>query len=239
MGNGLLIVGNLVSFLIAVLASLEVLPWSIAGYLIIGTALIVLVGHLSSIKRTDEKPRNEKLGPKPVIDHGLVQSEEKSATPRAHDTAKKEIRHDKSTPVEKPLIIDQQQLEPALDSPTSIPEGDYLSFEAKLEIGEELVGEVSSSGQVNAYILNEENLAALESDQEFWYEAGSEGVKDAVLQFTAPEAGDWFLVIENVEAKEISAKAKMTITKQAHQVPFLKSESLDLPDTRLEGKLQP
>ncbi len=239
MGNGLLILGNLVSFLIAILASLEVLPWSIAGYLIIGAALIALAGHLNSTKRTDEILRNETHASKPVIDHEIVQSEAKSATPSAHDTVKKEVRLDKSVPVERPVSIDQQQPEPALESQASIPEGDYLSFDAKLSIGEELVGEVSSSGQINAYILNEENLTALESDQEFWYEAGSEGIKNAVLRFTAPEDGDWFLVIENVEPKEISAKAKLTITKPAHQVPFLSSESHDLPDARLESKLQP
>ncbi len=239
MGNGLLIVGNLVTFLIAILASLEVLPWSIAGYLIIGTAFIVLVGYLSSTKRTLEKPRNETFASKPVIDHLAVQSEEKSATPKAHGAIKKETRREISTPVDNPVSIDQQQPEAAVDSPTSIPEGDYLSYEAKLEVGEELVGEVSSSGQVNAYILDEENLSALESDQEFWYEAGSEGVKDAVLHFTAPADGVWFLIIENLEANEISARAKMNITKPSHQVPFLKSESLDLPDARLEGKLKP
>ena len=228
------------NLLIATLAFLQVLPWQIAGYLIIGTILVVTLGHLNSRKQTDEKASARALASQTPAGRGLVESEVASDRPHVHVATVKDVPHEQRIVTEKSISPKEQSTETGpSDSSSTIPEGDFLSFEVKLEKGEELVGEVSSNGQVNAYILNEENLTALDSDQEFWYEAGTEGVKDAILRFTAPEDGDWFFVVENVDAREISAKAKVTVTKLAHPIPLLKAEGFELPDARLEGKLQP
>lgn len=241
MATGQLIAGNLANLLIAILAFLQVLPWQIAGYLIIGTILLVTLGNLSSRRKTDEKPWAKTFASETAASQGLVKNEKVfSDRPHINAAMVKEVPHELPTATAKSTSPNEQAAEPVPDdSWSTIPEGDFLSLEVKLEKGEELVGEVSSNGQVNAYILNEENLTALDSDQEFWYEAGSEGIKDAVLRFTASEDGDWFLIVENVEAREISAKAKVTITQLAHPIPLLKAEGLELPDARLESKLHP
>ena len=237
MATGQLIAGNVANLLIAILAFLQVLPWQIAGYLIIGTVLVVTLGHLSARKPTDEKGAKA-FASETAAGHGLV--DKFSVRSSAHVATIKDLPYERPIAAEKSVSPKEQVTENGpSDSSSTIPEGDFLSFEVKLEKGEELVGEVSSNGQMNAYILNEENLTAVDSDQEFWYEAGTEGARDAVLRFTAPEDGDWFLVVENVDSREISAKAKITVTKPAHQVPLLKAEALELPDARLEGKLQP
>ncbi len=238
MATGQLVAGNVANLLIAILAFLQVLPWQIAGYLIIGTVLVVTLGHLSSRKQTDEKTVAETFASEATAGHGLVRGELFSDRPNAARV--KDVSHGRPSAAQKSISPKEQagETEPG-DSSSTIPEGDFLSFEVKLDRGEELVGEVSSNGQVNAYILNEENLTALDSDQEFWYEAGTEGVKDAVLRFIAPEDGDWFLVVENADAREISAKARVTVAKPSHPVPLLKAEGFELPDARLEGKLQP
>lgn len=99
--------------------------------------------------------------------------------------------------------------------PTLIREGDYLSFEVNLEGGKEVVGEVSATGVVNAYILTEENLTSLDLGQEFWHEAGSEGVQKATLRFTAPEKGKWFLVVENAGTRDLSADVRIRVGQAA------------------------
>ncbi len=95
--------------------------------------------------------------------------------------------------------------------PAMIKEGDFLSFEVNLDSGKEVVGEVSATGVVNAYILTEENLTSLDLGQEFWHEAGSEGVQKATLRFTAPEKGKWFLVVENAGTRDLSAAVKIRV----------------------------
>ncbi len=240
MATGHLIAGNVANLLIAILAFLQVLPWQIAGYLIIGTVLVVTLGHLSSRKQTDEEALAKTFASETGAGRGLVESGVFSGRPSVHVPRVKDVPRERPNAAEKSISPRDQAAETGpSDSSSAISEGDFLSFDVTLEKGEELVGEVSSTGQVNVYILNEENLAALDSDQEFWYEAGTEGVKDAVLRFTALEDGDWFFVVENVDAREISARAKVTVTKAAHSVPLLKAEGFGLPDARLEGKLQP
>lgn len=74
----------------------------------------------------------------------------------------------------------------------------------ELEEGSEVSCKVSATGPVNVYLLNEDNLNSLDTGEEFWSETGEEDVQDAVLSFTAPEKGKWFLVVENAGSKEVS-----------------------------------
>lgn len=90
------------------------------------------------------------------------------------------------------------------NAPT-IAKDDYYSYDVELEEGREVVAEVSASGPVNVYLLNQENLTSLDLGEEFWSETCEEGVQKAALHFTAPEKGKWFLVVENAGTREVSA----------------------------------
>ncbi len=147
-----------------------------------------------------------------------------------HATAKK------TPPDERPAEETSPEEKPG-DAPTRIAEGDYLSFKVDLEKGDEVIGEVLSGGDTNVYVLNEDNLTALDLDQEFWYEAGKEGVRNSTVHFTAPEEGEWFLVVENADSKEVSATVKVSVSKTSHSIPLLKTEGLGLPYAKLDGKL--
>jgi len=238
MGTGQLVAGNLVNLLVSILAFLQVIPWPIAGYLIIGTVLLVTIGYVSSSNRIDSAtPQAVTLSETSMRQ---VLSVEGSSRRKVEDEA---TRVGRSIPIPTQSVIGESARDPVIsiekksDDSNQIGEGDYLSFEIKLKKGEQVEGEVWSNGDVNAYILNDENLAALDSDQEFWYEAGSEGIQNAALRFVAPEDGEWYFVIENAETKEVSARVRVNVAPPSHQFPSLKTEVLDLPDARLEGKL--
>jgi hypothetical protein len=239
MGTGQLFAGNLVSLLVSILAFLQVLPWAIAGYLIIGTALLVTIASLRSSNRVGSTMRQAVTFPERSMRQ--VSTFEGPSQKKVEDQATR-VRSSISFPTQS--VIEESVRDPVIsiekkpDDSNQIGEGDYVSFEVKLKKGEHVEGEVTSNGDVNAYILNDENLAALESDQEFWYEAGSEGIQNTVLRFTAPEDGEWYFVVENAETKEVSAKIRINVAPPSHQFSALKTEGLDLPDARLEGKLQ-
>ncbi len=141
----------------------------------------------------------------------------------------------------KPNIAEEKKPEPELDigRPVQrlVPSGDYESFEYGLQEGEELTVEVNGDGPLNVYLLTEENLSSLDSDQEFWYETGNEFARSTKLEFAPEESGTWFLVIENCENRDVTATIKVTVDKPSHPVPFLKSEKIEMPGQKLEGKL--
>jgi hypothetical protein len=89
-------------------------------------------------------------------------------------------------------------------SPT-IGRGDYERYDVELDEGAEVTCTVTANGQVNAYLLDDGNLRSLDAGEEFWSEIGEDDVERAVLSFTAPEKGKWFLVVENADSKEVSA----------------------------------
>ena len=91
------------------------------------------------------------------------------------------------------------------DMSPAITGGDYVSYDIELDKGKEVVAEVTGTGPLNVYILDGDNLDSLDLGEEFWSEAGEEGVEKAKLQFTAQEKGKWFLVVENAHTREVSA----------------------------------
>ncbi len=241
MGTGQLLAGNLANLVITILAFLQIIPWPIAGYLIIGSVLLVILSYLSSRGRTGATPESI------VESHGFVKevshqqpsthSEKRSVESKAEYREPGAGRRTRAASSKEPDEEESTE-ENRGDAPTKIADGDYLSFDVDLEKGEEVVGEVSASGDVNVYVLNDENLTALDLDQEFWYEAGSEGVRNATVHFTAPEDGEWFFVVENAETKEITATVKVNVGRSPHSVPFLKTEGMGLPDARLDARLE-
>ena len=226
MGNQRFVAGNLIVVCLAILGLLALLPWLVAGLLIIAVAVFaslpvsnrpVQEGEISSksdSRRYIEQSRQETRGALKTTRPERVRSN--VALPKVEGTNEKE--EDRA-------------------APKTVPAGDYLSFEVGVHEGEELVADVSADGELNVYVMTEENLNSLDLDQEFWYEAGNERVRNTTVKFCPEEGGTWFLVVENCSSKDVSVTVKYNVNKPSHPVPFLKTEKLDLPDHKLEGKL--
>jgi len=91
----------------------------------------------------------------------------------------------------------------------TIVKGDYAEYEVELDPGKDFSGEVTATGLVNVYLLDEDNLDNLDQGEEFWSETGEEGVENATLEFTAPSKGKWFFVVENADDRAVSATVKL------------------------------
>ncbi len=244
MGTSRLLAGNLATLVFTILGFLQVLPWQVAGYLIIGSVFLVSLTQLNSTRAqqsvlqqpAESKPipiKRERLTQTPATGLEEKTLDEKTAStgPKARPAASRKI------PSNETALEEPPPEEKPGNAPARIAEGDYLSYKVDLDKGEEVVGEVSSNGDMNVYVLNEDNLTALDLDQEFWYEAGNEGVRNSSLHFTAPEDGEWFLVVENADTKEVTATIKVSVKRPPLSIPLLKTEGLGLPDAKLEGKL--
>lgn len=244
MGHTRLMAGNLIIISLTVLAFIQLVSWPLAGLLIIAAAVFASLPSNRMFSETETPvatttparppmPALEKRGEKtpPRTEKRSVQSRPAPSQP---------LEPQPSKPGQTPVKISsggETQAQARRDAPTTIPEGDYLSFEAGVEEGEELVAEVSASGEVNVYLMTEENLTSLDLGQEFWYDAGSEGVQNATVRFTPDETGTWFLVVENSTDSDVSATVKINVKKVSHAVPLLKTERVGLPDEKLQSKL--
>lgn len=102
--------------------------------------------------------------------------------------------------------------EPELGKPTTVERGDYVSYDIQLEEGKSITCEVTANGRVNFYLLDEENLTSLDLGEEFWSETGEENTEKATLDFKAPQTGKWFLVVENIESREVTATTNVRKT---------------------------
>jgi hypothetical protein len=99
---------------------------------------------------------------------------------------------------------------PRIDPNTRIiAKGDYATYDVELNQRAELTCEVTANAPVNVYLMDKDNLESLDLGEEFWSETGEEGVQKATLHFVAPQSGKWFLVVENVDNKEVSAIANI------------------------------
>ena len=90
-----------------------------------------------------------------------------------------------------------------------IAKGDYAEYDVELDAGKDFSGEVTATGLVNVYLLDEDNLDNLDQGEEFWSETGEEGVENATLEFSAPSKGKWFFVVENADDRVVSATVKI------------------------------
>src|SRR2546427_8617377 len=225
MGNQRFVAGNLIIVCLAILGLLALLPWLAAGLLIIAVAVFASLPF-------SNRPVQE------------VEITSKSDSRRYIEQSHQETRGTlkASRPEHVRLNVASSEIEGTGEKedragPKIIPAGDYLSFEVGVHEGEELVADVSADGELNVYVMTEENLNSLDLDQEFWYEAGNERVRNTTVKFCPEEGGTWFLVVENCSSKDVSVTVKYNVNKPSHPVPFLKTEKLDLPDHKLEGKL--
>ncbi len=91
----------------------------------------------------------------------------------------------------------------------TIAKGNYMEYDVELDAGKDFSGEVTATGLVNVYLLDEDNLDNLDQGEEFWSETGEEGVETAALEFTAPSKGKWFFVVENADDRAVSVTVKI------------------------------
>jgi len=91
----------------------------------------------------------------------------------------------------------------------TIAKGDYTEYDVELDAGKDFSGEVTATGLVNVYLLDEDNLDNLDQGEEFWSETGEEGVEKTTLEFTAPSKGKWFFVVENADDRAVSVTVKL------------------------------
>jgi len=266
-----MLLGNLASILLTIVALLQALSWTIAGLLILATlsitTLLPLGNPLSRADRSQTKKPANHLGPaeskysrertqdkqtarpnqvparpelKPLPKHESSKSPsqlksdfQKAMTPKITPpkTIPGAISPAKSIPA-KPNTPNQAMLkpippkaassilspptpvplEPELGKPTVIEKGDYVSFDLQLDQGKSITCDVTASGRVNFYILDDDNLTSLDLGEEFWSETGEEDTEKATLEFKAPQNGKWFLVVENTESREVSATANVRKT---------------------------
>ncbi len=99
---------------------------------------------------------------------------------------------------------------PKMDPNTRvIAKGEYATFDVELDQRAEVVCEVTAGAPVNVYLMDADNLNSLDLGEEFWSETGEEGVEKTTLHFVAPQKGKWFLVVENTDNQEASARANI------------------------------
>jgi len=257
-----MLLGNLTSILLTVVALLQVLSWTIAGILILAilsiTTLLPLGNTISGTGRAkklanhlalpeSKYPRERTQDKQTARAHQVPEKPEPKPFPK-HEPAKSpsQLRSDfqkamipKVTPPKtipgvvspakpipmKPNASNQGMLkpippkttsmvpvpakpvpsEPELGEPTLVARGDYVSYDVQLDQGKSITCEVTASGRVNFYLLDDDNLTSLDLGEEFWSETGEEDIEKATLEFKAPQTGKWFLVVENTETREVSA----------------------------------
>jgi hypothetical protein len=120
-----------------------------------------------------------------------------------------ETKSQQHGPPEKHATPNHQSSTKIDQRPSPIVKGDYAEYEVELDAGKDFSGEVTASGLVNIYLLDEDNLDNLDQGEEFWSETGEEGVENAKLEFTPPSKGKWFFVVENADDRAVSATVKI------------------------------
>ena len=216
MGYRLVLTGNVAAIGITVGAFLQLYSWPVAGLLILASlATPVLLSHRWQMGQVDQ------VGPVRTLRESTHKQSARPPVTTAQALKptveqKEQLKHEKLKPgpvkpTPPPPAPEAKPREP----PTIIEPDDFVTFDLELDSGNRVEGKVSATGVVNAYILTEENLTNLDLGQEFWYEAGSEGVEEATLQFTAPEEGKWVLVVENAGAKDVSVTVKIRVTQES------------------------
>lgn len=243
MGKAQLFAGNLASLMVAVLGFLQWLSWSIAGVLIIVSSVVAVVPFGALMNRR-VATASEETAVKPASSSGErpLESQRASVEKQALEPRlEKKPEKPKEAPAraaEKPAL-EKESAEEDRDGPEIIGVEDFITFDVDLELGEEVVARVVCDGFVNVYLMTEENVSSLDAGGEFWYDAGSERVRETTLRFRPEEdGGSWVLVVENADSREVSATVKVSVEKGSRAVPFLRTEGLGLPDAKLESKLQ-
>jgi hypothetical protein len=235
----LLLLGNMVAIVVTIVAFVQAISWPVAGVLILVSLVLPLLANISPPRgpmtshvsskvpatthhsqaeakiqqhRPAEKhpPPNhlssaridQRTSPKPEPARALGPKASPKLTAPTIDTPKPALP--KVAPVPRPLPVKQGP-----NFTPTIAKGDYAEYDVELDAEKNFSGEVTATGFVNVYLLDEDNLDNLDQGEEFWSETGEEGVEQATLEFTAPMKGKWFFVVENADDRAVSATVKM------------------------------
>ena len=235
----LLLLGNIAAIIVTVAAFLQALSWPIAGVLILVSLVFPLLGNISPPRgsmTSDPASKIPVTTRHSQVETKTSQHRppEKHTTPNYQSSTKIDQRPSpKPEPVRTlgpkagPKLIASTisapqpgvpNVEPTPRPPAvklgpdfnpTITKGDYTEYEVELDAGKDFTGEVTASGLVNVYLLDDDNLDNLDQGEEFWSETGEEGVESAKLEFTAPSKGKWFFVVENADDRAVSVTVKI------------------------------
>jgi len=225
----------------ALLGVLSLLPWILAGLLILLAVVLASLPSRPVNRREHEvstpvRSKSSKLVKEKHLEKSKA-PKKKPATPPPRQESPPTIHpptihpHTQSSTKSPPRTLKDEK---EGEAPTTIRAGDYVSFEVELEEGEEMLAELSASGKLNLYLMDDENLDKLDQGEDFWYEAGSEEVQNTKLKFKPEEGGTWLLVAENDGERDVTARIKINVDTPPHQIPLLKSEKIEMPDNRLD-----
>lgn len=229
----LLLLGNIVAILVTIVAFLQAISWPVAGALILVSLVIPLLANISpprgtltshsasKILATSHHSQIETNGPqhRPTEKHPLPSHQQSaridqrlSSTPEyprtpGLKTSSKITAATINVPQTGLPKVAPVKLGPNFN-PT-IAKGDYAEYDVELDAGKDFSGDVTATGLVNVYLLDEDNLDNLDQGEEFWSETGEEGVESAKLEFTALSKGKWFFVVENADDRAVSATVKI------------------------------
>ncbi len=235
----LLLLGNIVAIAITIVAFVQAISWPVAGVLILVSLVLPLLANISLPKgpitshpatkisatthhsqteakiaqhRPSEKHStpnhpsstriDQRTPPKPEPVTTLGPKVGPKLTASTVNTPRPGLP--KVEPAPRPLVVNQGP-----NFNPTIAKGDYTEYDVELEAGNDFSGEVTATGLVNVYLLDEDNLDNLDQGEEFWSETGEESVERATLEFTAPAKGKWYFVVENADDGAVSATVKM------------------------------
>src|SRR6266852_3177933 len=235
----LLLLGNIAAIIVTMAAFLQAISWPVAGVLILVSLVFPLLANISlpkgaitshpaaKISATTHHSQTEAKIPQ-------HRPSEKHSTPNHPSSTRIDQR---APPKPEPVRTLGSKVSPKLTAPTvntpkpglpkvepaprppvvnqgpnfnpTIAKGDYTEYDVELEAGKDFSGEVTATGLVNVYLLDEDNLDNLDQGEEFWSETGEEGVEKATLEFTATSRGKWFFVVENADDRAVTATVKI------------------------------
>ena len=235
----LLLLGNIVAIVVTIVAFVQAISWPIAGVLILVSLVLPLLANISPPKGSMTSHLSQKIpatthhsqAEAKIPQHRAA---EKHAPPSHSSSSRLDQR---TSPKPEPARILGPKVGPKLTAPTitttksdlprvappprplpvkqgpnfnpTIAKGDYTEYDVELDAGKDFSGEVTATGLVNVYLLDEDNLDNLDQGEEFWSETGEEGVERATLEFTATSKGKWFFVVENADDRAVSATVKI------------------------------
>jgi hypothetical protein len=233
----LLLLGNFVAIVVTIVAFVQAISWPIAGVLILVSLVLPLLANITPPRgpmashlsqKTPATTHQSQIEAK-VPQHRTTEKH----SPPSHSSS---TRIDQRTPPKPdparnlgpkanpkliaPTISTPKPGLPKIALPTppvklgpnfnpTIAKGDYTEYDVELDAGKDFSGEVTATGLVNVYLLDEDNLDNLDQGEEFWSETGEESVEKATLEFTATSKGKWFFVVENADDRAISATVKI------------------------------
>ena len=235
----LLLLGNIVAIVVTIVAFAQAISWPVAGVLILVSLVLPLLANIALPRgpmTSHLPPKTPATTHHPQTEAKLPQhrATEKHSPPSYSSSTRIDQR---TPPKPEPASSLGPKSSPKLTAPTistpkpglpkvappprppvvklgpnfnpTIAKGDYVEYDVELDAGKDFSGEVTATGLVNVYLLDEDNLDNMDQGEEFWSETGEESVEKTTLEFTAISKGKWFFVVENADDRAVSASVRI------------------------------